>query len=245
MCFEKYDHKISTLYTMNNNSIEINLSRKQLEEIPRNISIENLNNIESLYLSCNQLKGLNQDTLRHLIKLKILKLDNNKIENLNWFPNNGGGLINLNKIYLSHNKIKQINLNIFVGLEQLNLIDLSHNEIEKIDIKEVKSLKKLKSIDLSFNKIESFDLILFDEIMMQEIDLSNNDSIKLKLAGFNFIQNVNAIKLDKMRAIIEENLKVICPSKIVREQLIEYKVIYCLIKEFLLICFQYLFIESI
>lgn len=113
--------------------------------------------IQGIYMGYNNLKQFPaHEKLKKMVKLGLLDLTNNQIEKLEPF----GKGVNLAKIYLDYNKIKEVpNVDgYFCGYEQLESFNISNNEIEVFpDIFNARSIIIGESIDFSNNKISSFE----------------------------------------------------------------------------------------
>jgi len=96
---------------------EVNLYRKNLRTLPP--EIWNLTNLETLYLSFNQIKTLPPE-IGNLTNLKVLFLSRNKLTTL---PPKIGKLKNLEELYLGDNELTTLPPEIgnLTKLENLNL----------------------------------------------------------------------------------------------------------------------------
>ena len=89
-------------YNYNNNSIVIDLSNKNLDNIDIN-TFKGLNNLESLYLNDNKIKQLEYGLFNELYNLKELWLESNNIISID--RNVFAGLNQLEKVCLNDNPI--------------------------------------------------------------------------------------------------------------------------------------------
>lgn len=131
--------------------------------------------IQGIYMGYNNLKETPEyDDLKKMVKLGLLDLTNNQIEVLHPF----GKEINLAKVYLDYNKIKEVpNVGgYFCGYSQMESFSISHNELTVFpDIFNARSVYVCQSIDFSNNKISEFENgENFRGVNVQQVNLSNN-----------------------------------------------------------------------
>lgn len=166
------------------------LKKKKIDAISNLIGIENLHDLEALFLDDNQI--LEIDTVLNLENLKILSLKNNKIheiKNLEGLPNliklNLEGneitdilgletLPNLEVLHLGNNKITEINH--LDSLQSLKSLHLDRNQIT--EIKNLENLKQLTKLNLSDNQIKELKNINNLE-QLRKLNLNNNQIIKI------------------------------------------------------------------
>ncbi|XP_072942811.1 uncharacterized protein [Epargyreus clarus] len=116
--FETYPNKMKKLA----------LSFNALEEIPED-TFSQLTNLIELDLSYNLLTELTQEPFSNLTSLEILRLNNNRIKDLNGAMNN---LLNLKQLYVRVNKIQNIDAESIKIINHLETFDISNNELEKL-----------------------------------------------------------------------------------------------------------------
>ena len=113
--------------------------------------------VQGIYMGYNNLKEFPEyDDLNKMRKLGLLDLTNNRIEKLNPF----GKEVNLAKVYLDYNKIKEIpnKDGYFCGFEQMESFTASNNEMTVFpDIFNARYINVFQSIDFSGNKISEFE----------------------------------------------------------------------------------------
>ncbi|MBR5475763.1 MAG: DUF4458 domain-containing protein [Bacteroidaceae bacterium] len=129
--------------------------------------------LQLLYLGYNNLVEF-PDSVQKMKKLSLLDCTNNQIETLKPFGKN----VNLAKIYLSYNKIKEIPKKdgYFCGYEQLESFNCNNNKLEKFpNIFNANSIYVGQSIDFSYNNISEFeDGDNFKGLNISQVNLSNN-----------------------------------------------------------------------
>lgn len=109
-------------------SYSLDLSNTGLKKVPMDVFSKV--SLESLDVSNNQLEGSLQAEIRHLQKLKILDLSNNKFSGV---PAEIGQLQNLEVLNLSNNQITGLPYELG-NLSNLKLLDLSGNQYSEADL---------------------------------------------------------------------------------------------------------------
>jgi insulin-like growth factor-binding protein complex acid labile subunit len=169
-------------------SIEIGIFNTMLElknlTLSRNIieSIENdsfLNeplesNILELYLSENKLTKILERTFMGLLRLKILHLDKNQIEEID--ENSFENLNQLKELKIESNKIKIIKNEMFFGETELLILCLYQNSIENIESIPFNTLNSLRTLHLFSNKIRNIKFGQFIHLQnLVELRLDKNE----------------------------------------------------------------------
>jgi len=143
--------------------------------------------------------------------IKILELSDCKITTIENSTFNG--LISLEELYLSFNRIKSINEELFIGLNSLQILDLGSNSLSTLstnvfsnilNLQEIylynnglceinsifKRLSNLKKIIYNGNKIKSINKNSFQELSnLENLDLMNN-----QITEINFLNNLTMLK---------------------------------------------------
>jgi hypothetical protein len=193
-------HKIE----YNDKTEEINLKYHLITNF---IKINDLVNIQQLYLGCNQIDHLSSQ-IGSLTNLRVLDLSDNriqKIENLNRLTNlrvlnlkcnhitvmeGMENLSNLEELNLNINQIKKIE-----GLEnQINLRDLAlgRNRIERIE--SLDNLENLQKLDLGSNQISRIDGLNCLK-NLRELDLCGN--LIKKIENITNLHQLQTLDLDR------------------------------------------------
>ena len=192
-----------------NNDLELDLSRKNIEDIKSIDGLLDLDDLIELSLTFNKitiiegleglrnLKCLNLFSnhietiygLEKLINLRELSLGGNKIKKIEGL----GALKNLKRLYLGHNYISKIE-----GLEPLTNLEglhLSHNHISKIE--RLDNLKNLKIVNLNDNKklteLEGLESLT----NLRRLNLDNTYIQEIK--GLDTLGNLRVLSLKKQR----------------------------------------------
>lgn len=129
----------------------LNLDRTFLKDVPQFAIKQNLRTLKHLILSTNQISALdNAAIFINLDSLEILDLSYNDIETIN------GDVLqplkNLKKFVLGNNKLKVIPDNLFRNMPRLITIHLLGNQISDVPVNAFRGTP-LKNLNLSSNKI--------------------------------------------------------------------------------------------
>ncbi|XP_021699346.1 uncharacterized protein LOC5578857 isoform X1 [Aedes aegypti] len=154
------------------NIIYINLAENKLRTLPEDI-FDKVETIEELDLSMNSIPELPKNIFNKT-SLAILHLKYNLISsNLDFVT------ADLQKLDLSYCQIRNINGQMFKGMEGLTNLILKGNRIKKINQIAFTSLKSLRQIDLSQNNLEQISSLTF--IGNKDLDIIKlNDNPRLK-----------------------------------------------------------------
>lgn len=154
------------------NIIYINLAENKLRTLPEGI-FDKVETIEELDLSMNSIAELPKNIFNKT-SLAILHLKYNLISsNLDFVT------ADLQKLDLSYCQIRNINGQMFKGMEGLTNLILKGNRIKKINQIAFTSLKSLRQIDLSQNNLEQISSLTF--IGNKDLDIIKlNDNPRLK-----------------------------------------------------------------
>ena len=108
-----------------NQLVQLFLGDNEIQTVSEDALQKVKSSIEVIDLSSNQIIQFDGKTFKNLLKLKILKLDRNRIEKLN--SNLLVDQINLEEFYVNGNKLKSIGPYIMNNLRKLKLADFSSN----------------------------------------------------------------------------------------------------------------------
>ena len=162
-----------------------------------------LKSLERLYLFGNEIDEIQNNTFEGLVKLEILLLNHNFIENSDFLLNKS--LNQLKILNLSSNKLKE--LPDCFELIGLNELDLSNNKINDLNFRNLRGIKNLKDFYLNknvINDLKSFKWLLerYSSLNALHIDCSviikNKDLVDAALYRRNF-ENIfiNYLNLDE------------------------------------------------
>lgn len=204
----KYLHKLKYLNLSSNplyggfppifpsSLINLDISYTELKILPA-VLLLNLESLEKIFLSGNQLQEINEGTFQHLYNLTTIDLSYNAIERIDI-----GAFINLINLHslnlcgnkltlfigehfntgtgleildLSNNRINQLSPTAFVIHPRLARLDLSNNQFVQFPSNFIKPLQFLKWLNLSGNMLRHVNEFAFSHMeRLCDLDLSNN-----------------------------------------------------------------------
>ena len=167
--------------------------------------------IQILYMGFNNLIEFpKEESLKKMVKLGLLDCTNNQIEKLHPF----GKSVNLVKLYLDNNKIKEIPHaadGFFCGYNDVEIFSCSGNQITVFpNIFNAKSKYVMASVDFSNNQIREFeDGDNFRGVNVANLNLSNNRLVNFPAILFKTGSPINILMLsgNGMKEIPQGSLK--------------------------------------
>jgi len=151
-----------------NNSIELDLSGRELFEIPS--EIEMLKQLKALILSDNHLVNI-PSNIGKLKNLTVLNLKGNQLSEL---PEEIQELLNLQVLNLSNNQFSTFP-DVF-NFKSLTKLTINNNYLLSVP-QGIRGLEKLQQLDLSNNLIKSLPYALSELCNLQTIKLNNNPDL--------------------------------------------------------------------
>ena len=182
----------------NHNQSTIDLSNKNLREIPKEIF--ELKNLKKLILRNNKIKTIPSD-IENLKRLETLDLSGNNISN---FYAKICTLKNLKILNLNNNLVKSIPLQIS-NLKKLRSLHLSKNKL-KIFPTHVYSLENLRELDISNNEIEIIEDKIENLHNLKKIWLNNQQITYFPIQSLSRLTNLSAIYCFSKNIIHDEIL---------------------------------------
>ena len=198
------------------NIVRLDLSRKALTTIPREITLltglqvlslhnnqitvlpqgifAGLNRLQRLALNHNQITVLPQRIFNELIQLRELDLSNNQITFYCrvYFD----ALIQLRKLDLSNNQITVLLQGIFDGLNQLQNLYLHYNQITVLPQRIFDGLNQVQRLVLHNNQITVLPQGIFDQLVqLRELGLHHNQITVLPLGIFDHLNQLQKLYL--------------------------------------------------
>ncbi|XP_055497878.1 leucine-rich repeat-containing protein 40 [Leucoraja erinacea] len=168
---------------------QLNLSNRELSEVPQSVWRINLDppedchlnvsfnasdrwwdqtDLSKLILASNKLESLSDD-LQLLPALTVLDVHDNQLTAL---PRAIGQLVNLQKLILSHNKLKELPDELW-NLRSLKNLQLQHNGLEYIP-DDIGQLVHLEDLDLSNNRLSTIPSSLGELTVLLRFNLAAN-----------------------------------------------------------------------
>ncbi|CAF3288286.1 unnamed protein product [Rotaria socialis] len=154
----------------------LNLSSNQLVALPLPNDRTDLNRLQELYLSCNELDDDVFAIISRYERLKVLYLAYNKIEQID--DTSLSKLNSLTDLNLSGNNIQSLPQTALSSMENLQVLYLHSNKLRAIP--DLRRLNSLKVLDLSFNAIDSASIDNLFPPSLTILNLSGNQEINIQ-----------------------------------------------------------------
>lgn len=154
-------------------------------------AFQDLQRLHHLNLAHNNLSSMYQDTFKSLKKLKILRLDDNKLKDINGLLQSQTELKNLN---VSSNRLQWFDYALIP--KSLEVIDLNNNHIEELgNYFQLKDGFNLHTMDVSQNKIKRISSSSFLQ-SLKHINLQSNDIQHIDANTFTELELLVSVRLD-------------------------------------------------
>ena len=163
----------------------------------------NLENIKTLIIDDNEIEVVKETDFDTLDSISFLSLKNNKISSFSFNEN----LFELKNLYLSNNKIKNIDLSKFVYVGRYVDCDLSYNLLSGYDDFVLPNSITFESLNLSFNLLGDLSQTQIEQIS----NCIDNKKVFLGVQGINDFESALAgtkIKVFNLDSKTISNLKV-------------------------------------
>lgn len=192
----------------------LDLTNCNLKHIPEGLP----NTINDLRLSENQIGEVRQNDFNTTKQIRLLVLNNNKIEKIH--PKALSGLLQLYDLYLGKNKLTRVpyglpksihgiyaNFNNITAIiegsfsyqSHLEFLFLRNNNIKKIDQTAFQGLRNLRSLDLSRNQVMSLKPHTFSKLRTLELlDLSKNPIGDMEYGCFHGLHKLTILQLSSV-----------------------------------------------
>ncbi|XP_039759250.1 insulin-like growth factor-binding protein complex acid labile subunit [Pararge aegeria] len=183
----------------------ISLAHNSIVEIP-GYAFEELSSLVELDLSYNYIRELREEPFSNLTNLQVLRLNNNKIKDLNGALHN---LLNLRHLYLRSNEIQKFDMGTINTINHLETFDLSKNLIETIDPTlfprhwkhlSNNSICRIMLSDNHIAHIPNASIEVFERFrrnsnkpiyVFTKLDLSNNSITNIEYNAFSLMQIIS------------------------------------------------------
>ena len=155
-----------------------------------------LEGVEVLILSNNRLSMFQPTVCQNLPQLKVLKLDNNMLENLTSELFTGPCKQQLLMLYLQSNKLTYLPHGLFKSTSNLSYLDLKQNRLVQLYRDLFSSLEVLHELWLGDNAISTLPVDAFDSLAdLRTLDLSGNSIANLPVGVFDSLSNLQILDL--------------------------------------------------
>ena len=146
-----------------------------------NLDYEFLSNLESLSIEFSKIENFNLSRLLNLKYLEFIgtKQLKNKTKMISLVPETFASLEALEEMHLYNLQLCNSDLQgVFTYLKQLRVLDLSKNKIENINVETFKGLENLTNLDISGNQVDNVTAHDFVKVFpkLNELVLSSGDS---------------------------------------------------------------------
>lgn len=177
----------------------LNISNNHLKSIvtdSRNASVFlSLVNLVHLDLSHNYIDDLPHRAFNGLTELKHLSLAYNR---LNLIPFQiFKVLTNIEVLDLSHNRLVLFSDNFFMSNKKLQVLLLNSNIIERLSKNALFGLKELHTVDLSSNQLINIDRNAFDNLPLNQLNLSGNPFVSISSTTFSTLTQLRRLDLSR------------------------------------------------
>ncbi|KAK0066248.1 serine-rich adhesin for platelets [Biomphalaria pfeifferi] len=203
---EELDLSYNNISAMLNNSLSnlsllktLNFEHNHIKHL-YNETLTGLDNLQTLVLSHNPLESIDKDTFKLLTNIETLKFQDVQMNDINpnWFAQHK----TLRNIDLSHNLLKSIEVRSFL-MTFLDDLDLSYNNLTSVPTASIKRCTKqptrlslahnripnisnadivdftVETLDLSDNQINQIPKDLFQNVLIESVNLSGNPIDKI------------------------------------------------------------------
>ncbi|KAI8513790.1 hypothetical protein Bbelb_081140 [Branchiostoma belcheri] len=145
----------------------------------KTLPVPNRSEVEMLYLLEDEIQDIVENALSEFSKLHTLGLDFNRLTRVrkSWFT----GLVKLNYLTLSNNRIAQIDAGCFEQLKSLLNLNLEHNLLQAVDPVWFAGRFYLSFLFLGYNRIRNIPPKALEKIRIFELGLRGNGLSCLEL----------------------------------------------------------------
>ncbi len=161
-------------FMMDNGLVILDLENLFLTSLDGFQVLPNLETVQALLLSNNQLTTLDKTLLSHLPVLQNLSLHTNNLTTL--LPNTFADLPLLQHLDLANNDVTAVDVAAFTNLQSLTWLNLNNNRLTTLHKSTFNHVPQLVELDLGSNVLTELDPLIFNTIPHLELlDLSDNE----------------------------------------------------------------------
>lgn len=157
------------------NLLILNIFRNEIIDVHER-AFKGLTNLDRLVLASNEIRRLKSGVLKPLTHLTELDLRKNRLETVG---NQLQGLLNLEILDLSYNKIRKVDIETLKNLENLHIADFSFNRLDDIHSDALLAKPNLFAVNFADNRLTNLNLNILENLSI--IDLSRNKLENLTL----------------------------------------------------------------
>ncbi|XP_078575720.1 uncharacterized protein LOC144861623 [Branchiostoma floridae x Branchiostoma japonicum] len=151
-------------------------------------------NLTTLRLSYNQIASLPAGMFRWVGTLQEVFLSHNRINDIQ--PTTFSPIPQLTKLFLNNNKLTSLRADIFAGLESLQILQLQSNEISDIQAGTFNSTPQLTELYLDNNKVTNLRSDMFTGLgNLETLYLNNNEISDIQAGTFSSTPQLRHVRL--------------------------------------------------
>ncbi len=196
----RYGTEISTIQKEAFNGIcvkELNLQGLKIRRIHKNAFSGLEECVTKLNLDENLIESLPKDAILSLNKLEYIGLHNNLMQALPLLGAAEEEFVHLKYFYLFNNKISELPVQTFRGMQSLIGLKLHSNELMYLRNGLFDSLGELKDLELQHNQLRTLPGNIFSGLSkLSKLDLSHNLIYLLLTESFRGLRNLETLYLD-------------------------------------------------
>jgi Leucine-rich repeat (LRR) protein len=176
------------------NSLSLNRNEISSIEVDSFLTEPFESHLSELYMSNNKLTKIQRVLFRNLLRLQILCLDNNLIDDVD--ANSFANMPKLKELHLHSNLLRQIKNEMFLDKSELEILYLYQNNIETIETIPFNTLYALNKLHLFSNKITQIKLGNFIHLVkLDELKLDKNEIGSFEVNTFTGLNSLSKLDL--------------------------------------------------
>ena len=184
-----YTYRAMLIYPIN--TVSLNLSGNRIHKIEAG-ALQELNQLQHLYLGDNQLNEIDQHLFTNLATLVILDITSNHLKILK--SGIFSDLRNLVELKLSNNHINHLEIGVFQNLIKLQNLSLAVNELSALHPEIFAHLIHLQELVLANNRLTNLSHLPFSNLTnLIELYFNNNQLNTLQGSPFKDLKNLQSL----------------------------------------------------